>query len=183
MTRSSARCETTKPYDASNERTGNVVSTASTRPSTAACSIHIVPRRSRSAPNDHLPTIAEGRTSVCYTDAHEQTELYEGPGILDLKTKEPRNEHPGCIARSPGVAGPLGRGDPRTRSADRRPAPPPVGSPRLALSAGRAAGGPEQRPQHRRHRLPAVPRDAPRRRPRSRSARSARRSSSTASRR
>ena len=60
----------------------------------------------------------------------------------------------------------LARGDPRARPADRRSAPPPLGPPGLALPARRAAGRPQQRPQHRRDRLPAVPGDAPRRRPR-----------------
>ena len=54
--------------------------------------------------------------------------------------------------------------------------------PGLALPARRAAGRHQQRPQHRRDRLPAVPGDAPRRRPEE-LRRSARPSSSTASRR
>ena len=50
-------------------------------------------------------------------------------------------------------------------AADRRSAPPPVGPARLALPARRAAGRHQQRPQHRRHRVRAVPLDVPRRRP------------------
>ncbi|CAA9585422.1 MAG: Purine/pyrimidine phosphoribosyl transferase, partial [uncultured Thermomicrobiales bacterium] len=61
---------------------------------------------------------------------------------------------------------PLARGDHRARAADRGPAPPPVGPARLALPARRVARRPEQRPHHRRDGLPAVPGDAPRRRPR-----------------
>ena len=89
--------------------------------------------------------------------------------------------HAKLSSRPPGLARSAQGADPRARPADRRSAPPSVGPARLALSARRTAGRYQQRPQHRRHRVRAGPRDVPRRRARSKCGPSARPSSSTAS--
>ena len=71
-----------------------------------------------------------------------------------------------CFSRPPGLAGPPSRrrsSSPTCRSSTRTTT---CGiRPGLALPAGRAAGRPQQRPQHRRDRLLQCRVDAPRRRP------------------
>src|SRR5262249_61368339 len=62
------------------------------------------------------------------------------------------------------LAGAMARGDPRTRLADRRSAPSPLGPAGLALSARRFLGRREQRPSRPRHRFRAMSRHVPPRR-------------------